>query len=90
MEQTTLVHISPMIVLSLSFCVTSIGMVGYLYYSDYAEQHSAKDGGISEKFARQKDVTVYEVANKDTSLLMGFPSKIQIMDDQINQRNNVL
>ena len=79
-----------MIVLALSFCVTGIGMIGYLYYSDYVAQQSVKDGDISTKLATQKDVTVYEVTNKDTPFPMILPLKIQIIDDQIDEKNKVL
>lgn len=65
-------------------------MVGYLYYSDYVEPQSTSDGDISTKFATQKDVTVYEVTNKGSTLPMIIPSKISIMDDQTDQKNNIL
>ena len=90
LEKTTIVHISPVIFLAVAFCVTGIGMVGYLYYSDYMEQQSASAGDTSTKFATQKDVTVYEVTNKGTTLQMIIPSKISIMDDKIDQKNNIL
>lgn len=73
------------------FCVTSMGMVGYLYYLDYVEQQPAKDVGISTKFVTQKDVTVYEVINKNISPTpMIIPSQIQIIDNYSDQKNNIL
>lgn len=91
LKKTTLVHVSPLIVIAISFCVTGMGMVGYLYYSDYIEQHTAKDGNISTKFATPKDVTVYEVTNKDISPnTMILPSQISIIDDYSDKKNNIL
>ena len=74
----------------MSFCVTGIGMVGYLYYSDYVGQQSVKDGDISTKFATQNDVTVYEVTNKGIPLPMILPSQVSIIDDYSDQKNNIL
>ena len=90
LEKTTLVHISPLIVLAMSFCVTGISMVGYLYYSDYVERQSVKDGDISTKFATQKDVTVYEITSKGTTLPMILPSQVPIINDYSDQKNNIL
>ena len=66
-------------------------MVGYLYYSDFVEQYVEKDGNISTKFATPKDVTVYEVTNKDISPnTMILPSQISIIDDYGDKKNNIL
>lgn len=76
-------------ILAVSFCVTGIGIVGYLYYSDYVEQQSASDGDISTIFATQKDVTGYKITHIGTTLPVIIPYKISIMDDQIYQKNNI-
>ena len=91
LKKTLLVDVSPVIIIALSLCVTGMGMVGYLYYSDYVEQHTTKDGNISTKFVTPKDVTVYEVTNKDISPnTMILPSQIPIMDDYSDKKNNIL
>ena len=91
MKKTLLVDVSPVIIIALSLCVTGMGMVGYLYYSDYVEQHTTKDGNISTKFVTPKDVTVYEVTNKDISPnTMILPSQISIIDDYSDKKNNIL
>jgi len=91
LKKTLLVDVSPVIIIALSLCVTGMGMVGYLYYSDYVEQHTTKDGNISTKFVTPKDVTVYEVTNKDISPnTMILPSQISIIDDYSDKKNNIL
>ncbi|HSB56859.1 MAG TPA: hypothetical protein VLD38_03490 [Nitrosopumilaceae archaeon] len=80
MKKTTLVHMPPTIVLALSFCITGIGMIGYLYYSEYTTQQSVQDGDISTKFVIQNEVTEYEVTNNAIPSPMILPSKIQIID----------
>ena len=91
MKKTTLVHVSPLTVIAISFCVTGMGMVRYLYYSDFVEQYVEKDGNISTKFATPKDVTVYEITNKDISPnTMILPSQISIIDDYGDKKNNIL
>jgi len=78
-------------IIAISFCVTGIGMVGYLYYSDFVVKYAEKDGNISTKFTPQKDRTVYEVTNKDvTANALILPSQISIIDDYSDKRNNVL
>ena len=89
LEKTTLVHISPLIVLAMSFCVTGIGIVGYLYYSDYLVQQSARDGDILAKSATQKDVTVYQITTIGSPLPVITQSKTSITEAQFNQKNNI-
>ncbi|HSF28067.1 MAG TPA: hypothetical protein VLA53_03465 [Nitrosopumilaceae archaeon] len=91
MEKTLLIHLSPVIITAISFCVTGIGMVGYLYYSDFVVQDAEVDGNIATKFAPQKDVTVYEVTNKDISPnVMILPSQVSIIDDYNDKKNSIL
>lgn len=91
LKKTLLVDVSPVIIIAISFCVTGMGMVGYLYYSDFVEQYAERDGNISTKFATPKDVTVYEVSNKDISPnTMVLPSQISIIDDYSDKKNNIL
>ena len=89
LKKTLFVHVSPLILLAVAFCVTGTGMVVYLYYSDYVEQQSTKDGYISTKFSTQKFVTVYEITNKGPTLPMVIPSQISIMDNYSDQKNNI-
>lgn len=66
-------------------------MFGYLYYSDNVAQQPAKDGIISTKIDIQKATTIYEITNKDlVNNPTNLPSKIQIMDDFADVKNNIL
>ena len=91
LKKTLHVDVSPSIIIAVSFCVTAMGMVGSLYYSDYMAEHTAKDGNISTRFATPKDVTVYEITNKDMlPNTMILPSQISIIDDYSDKKNNIL
>ncbi|MGI0011572.1 MAG: hypothetical protein ACREAE_09250 [Nitrosopumilaceae archaeon] len=91
MKKSVILCISPLMAVAMAFCVTGMGMFGYLYYSDYMEKQPPKDGNIHTKLHTQKDVTVYEMVNKDLiNNPTNFPSKIQIIDDYADVKNNVL
>ena len=91
LKKTSLIDVSPVIIIALSLCVTGMAMGGYLYYSDFVDQHAKKDGNISTKFVTPKDVTVYEITNKDISPnTMILPSQISIIDDYGDKKNNML
>ena len=90
LKTSILLHASPLIVVAISFCVAGIGLFGYFYYFDYLEHPLSKDENLSTKLITQKTNTVYKVTNNLIKNPTNLQSKIQIMGDYDDQKNNIL